>query len=116
MERMMLTAEQILTAPDLEERIVDVPQWGGSVRIKAFSKAEQLEMRKAATIGGKIDVDRVEVLMFIHGVIDPQFSEDQYEQLRQKSAGAIDLVLQAILEASGLTKEAMRQAEKQFRD
>lgn len=112
----ILSAEEILEAQDLVEQVVDVPQWHGSVRIRAFSKKEQQAMRTEATIGGKVDDQLVEMLMFVHGVIEPRFGADQYELLREKSAGAIDLVLQAILEASGLTPEARKRAEKQFRD
>ncbi|NOZ27960.1 MAG: hypothetical protein GXP39_07910 [Chloroflexi bacterium] len=110
----ILSVEQVLEAPDLEERVIEVPEWGGAVRIRSFSKATQQELRKKATVKGEIDGDRLEMLMFIHGVVDPAFTEEHYELLRKKSAGAIDRVLRAILELSGLTREAVEEAKRSF--
>lgn len=112
----MLTLEGVLGAPDLNERVVMVEAWGGSVRIRGFSKRKQLEMRRQATVGGKVDEARVEMLMFIGGVVEPEFGEEHYELLMDKSAGAVDAVLVQILEISGLTKEAQQRASKRFRE
>lgn len=111
---LVLTVDQILKAADLEERTVEVPEWRGAVRIKSFSKATQQDLRKRATVKEKIDGDRLEMLMFINGVIEPRFTEEHYDQLRQKSAGAIDRVLKEILELSGLTREAIDEAKRSF--
>ena len=98
----ILSVSDILDTPDLEERDVAVPQWGGSVRIKGFTKARQLELRKQATLpDGAVDTDRLEVFLFIEGVIEPKFTAEHYEQLRQRNATAIDLVLKAITQISG---------------
>lgn len=114
MANRILTLEQVLEAPDLEEREVEVPEWGGSVKIRSFSKAAQQDLRRKAMVKNELDTDRLEMLMFIHGVVEPQFTEEHYEALRQKSAGAIDRVLRAILELSGLTREAVDQAKRLF--
>jgi len=112
----MLTLEQIFSVPDLMERVVTVDAWGGKMRIRGFSKRKQLDMRRQATVGGKVDETRVEMLMFINGVVEPQFTEEHYELLLDKSAGAVDQVLTQILEISGLTKEAQDRAKRQFRE
>ena len=111
---MTLTAEQILGAQDLEEREVEVPEWGGSVKVRAFSKAQQQEMRRASTVGGEIDAERLEMMMFVYGVIEPQFSADQYGALAQLSAGAIDRVLKVLLEVSGMGAQAVEVAKRKF--
>lgn len=111
----ILNAEEILSAADLEEKIVEVPQWGGAVKIRGLTKAQQQHIRRAAMVGDSIDTDRLEMLMFIHCVVEPKFTEGQYDALRQKSAGAIDTVLNAIFELSGFTGAAFAQAEKTFR-
>lgn len=112
----MLTVAQILEAQDLEERVVDVPEWGGVVRVRGFTKAQQQQMRKQATVAEEVDSDRLELLMFVHGVVDPKFSPDQAGLLQQKSAGLVDRVLTAVLEVSGMTKDALKKAEKSFSD
>ncbi len=110
----LLSVDEILECPDLEERIVPVPQWKGSVKVRGFTKAQQQQIRKDAKHQDKIDADRVEMLMFIRGVIEPKFDEETYERLREKSAEAIDTVLKAIIGASGISEEAMKEAEATF--
>ena len=44
----ILTVEDILTAPDIQEKVVEVPEWGGAVKIKSFTKARQLQLRSQA--------------------------------------------------------------------
>ena len=115
MAEKVLTIEDILSAPDLPEREVYVPEWGGSVRIRGFSKAVQQELRRQATgPGGELDTDKMELLLFVHGVVEPQFTAEHYEALRQKSAAAIDAVLRAIVEQAGLNREAVDAAKRSF--
>lgn len=110
----ILSVEDILSAPDLPEREVEVPEWGGSVRIRGFTKATQQEMRRLASDGGDLNADRLEMLMFIRGVVEPQFAEADYEALQQKSAVVIDRILRAIMALAGLTREAVDDAKRLF--
>lgn len=112
----ILTADEILAAQDLEERIVEVPEWGGAVKIRGLTKAAQQQVRRQATgPDGQVDADRLEILMLAACVIEPQFTEEQVERLKQKSATAVDRVLQAVLDLAGLSPEAVKQAQKSFR-
>ncbi len=112
----ILSVEDILSAPDLEEMIVAVPEWGGSVKIRSFSKQRQLQMRKDSMNGNEVDSERMELLMFIEGVVEPKFTTAHIDALRQKSAVAMDRVLQAILKLGGLTPDEQGEIEKSFRD
>ena len=111
----LLSIDDILKCPDLEERTVDVPEWGGQVKVKGFSKATQQQMRKEATYDGEIDSDRLEMFMFIYGVIEPKCDKSHYEQLREKSAGAIDKIVKEIMSVSGMDEQTVKKAEKSFR-
>jgi hypothetical protein len=113
----ILKSEDILkTASSLREKEIEVAEWGGSVKIKEFTKLVQQRIRKEAKgIEDEIDMDRMELLMFIHGVIDPVFTEENYENLRQTSASAIDKVLKEITMLSGITEANIKEAEKKFR-
>jgi hypothetical protein len=111
----ILTVEAILAAKDLKEEVVEVPEWNGAVKVRAFSKKGQQEIREMATVDDEIQTDRLEMYMFLRGVIEPHMSDDQYELLRDKSAGVIDRILQRIMELSGMTLEAQKRAEKSFR-
>jgi hypothetical protein len=115
MGKKRLSAVEILAVSNLQEKEIEIPQWDGNVMIREFSKAKQQQIRKEATMSDVIDVDKLELLMFIHGVIDPVFSEQDYYSLREKSAVAIDAVLKEIMAISGLNETAIKEAEKQFR-
>lgn len=119
-----LTREAIIDAADTPEEDVAVPQWGGSVRIKALTKAEHQALRTQATISKpgatpgevvkEIDDQRFETLLVIHSVIEPKFAPDEAELLRGKSAGAIDTIIKAITALNGWTKAALTAAERAF--
>lgn len=116
----ILTADEIWNAQDIEERTVDVPQWGGSVRIKTFTKKQADAMRQRATRKDRfgketVDNEHLEALMFVEGVIEPKFTVDQYDQIQDKSAGAVAIVIKAILDASGLSELAVAEADKSAR-
>lgn len=110
----ILTVDDILGAIDLEEREVFVPQWNGSVKIKPFTKDQQQIARKKAQHGGKIDVDTYEMIIFVEGVSEPKFTESQVNELKNKNAAAIDLVLKEIFKLSGIDDDESKQAEKDF--
>jgi len=111
-----LTVEDILSSVDVKEETVKVPQWPdskgkpGTVTIRPFTKEAQQRARKQAMSDGEIDTDRLEMILFIEGVIDPPFKEEHYEALMGKSAAAVDLVLQRIMAASGITEEESKKA------
>ena len=105
----MLTKEQILASSDLAEREVECPEWGGSVKIRGLSLATRNNIANGATdmINSKIDTEKMQVLTFIESVVEPKFTIADFEALRNKSATAMDRVVKAIYDASGvpITKE-----------
>jgi hypothetical protein len=111
----ILTVEDILTAPDIQERLVEVPEWGGAVKIRSFTKHRQIELRQKALVGNEVDSERMELLMFVEGVVEPQFGPEHIDLLKGKSASAMDRVLGAILELGGMTPEAQNEMERDFR-
>lgn len=112
----ILSVEDILTAPDIQERVVEVPEWGGAVKIKSFTKQRQIQLRAQAVDGkGEVDSERMELLMFIEGVVEPRFSAQHIDLLKEKSASAMDRVLSAILDLGGLTPERQAEMERDFR-
>ena len=111
----ILSVEDILTAPDIDERVVEVPEWGGAVKIRSFTKQRQIQLREKAVVNGDVDSERMELLMFIEGVVEPQFSIEHIELLRGKSASAMDRVLSAILDLGGMTPERQKEMEQTFR-
>ena len=99
----MLTKDQILESKDVEEKIVEVPEWGGSVKVRGISLAKRIAMLNGAldSITGKIDTEKMLLLTFIECVIEPKFTVMDYVALKEKSATAMDKVINAINAASG---------------
>lgn len=111
-----LSIEQILTAKDVVEEDIYIPEWGGTLRIRSFTKADQAAYRDDARDPdtGEVDAQAIEMFMFIRGVIDPRFTPAHFDELRKKGAGPIDRVINRLVEISGFGKKAVEAAEKTF--
>jgi len=110
----LLSVEDILSVDDLPEQVIDVPEWGGQVRVKAFSKARELAIRNEAGGVDGLDNEKFEMLLFVYGVIDPVFTSEQVGLLKEKNGRVIDRVITRIMEMSGLTEEARQKAKSTF--
>lgn len=132
---MLLTKAAILAADDLKTANVAVPEWGegAEVRIKALCLADsdkwrkslltRVESRDRAT--GKPSVDFVldsdkfttsEVLLITMGAVDadgaPLFEAGDVDELMKRSTAPMKRLVKAIMELSGLGKEAVDEAVK----
>lgn len=112
---LMLSIEDILAVDDRPTEVVDIPEWGGAVRIRGLSMEEVHGMRKKATVGMVIDEDLLSRLSVLATVVEPKFSEDQLGLLWSKSAAAIVRVMGAVTRISGLDRLAADRAEGSFR-
>ena len=113
----VLTVEDILSADDLSLITVDVKEWGGAVKIRPFTKRQQQQIRLAAqkqSQEGELDVDEFERLVFLAGVVEPEFNENQYNLLMEKSAQALDSVIKRVLEINGMSPEADAETAASF--
>lgn len=102
-----LTVDQILEAADLPVEVVDVPEWGGKVKVQGLSRAaydniaRQAEVTVAPTGPGqqattKRDDDKFSDLLFLACVVEPKFTEVHIPALRGKSMAALNRVYQGI--------------------
>lgn len=107
---------------DLREADVeDVPVKGQKVRVRAlparYSAAVQSQL-KIETQGreqvARVDVAEMEILQFAHGVINPQFSEQDARVIAEKFGPAFRKVIEKIDELSGIDKEAIEKTEQRF--
>lgn len=115
----MATREEIFAVDDIEERVVVVPQWRGlRVRIRTLTQKQASDLRKRAsrtnmvTKQQEIDNDLLEALLFTEGVVDPKFTMADYGKLQEKSAAAMTTILKEVMDASGLTDTAVKEATK----
>lgn len=117
------TKEAWLQGPgDLKEADVeDVPVPGQSVRVRGLPAKYAAEVQgqlKLVTEGreqvAKIDVATMEMLQFVHGVIDPMFTPDEARSIQERFGPAFRKVVEKIDELSGIDKEAIEQTTARF--
>lgn len=121
---MTLTKNQILTANDLETREVDVPEWGGSVTVKALSGKERdaWEASLRVTRGKQTaaDTSNIRAKLVARALIGDDgerlFSDQDIAALGDKSALVLDRLFDVIAEMSGLSNKADEDAEKNSQD
>jgi hypothetical protein len=109
---------------DLREADVeDVPVKGQSVRVsglpaaysnQASSEALELKTTHQGEQLATVNTDRLEVLQFAHGVIDPKFTEEEARVISEKYGPAFKKVIAKIDELSGVDKDAIEAAQATF--
>src|SRR4051794_28869561 len=116
----ILSKDQIWAADDIEEREVEVPQWGGAVRIRSLSLDQVSEIRahagKTVKVKGR-DTEEIDARLqmaglLCEGIIEPEMDFEEAKRMMRKSAAAASIIVQAINEVSGLLPEAVSEAEK----
>lgn len=94
-----LTAEQLKTI-QLAEATIPIPELGGSVQIRQFNGATAKLAREYATNNddGSIDEDKFEVACVAYGMVNPELSLEEVEQLYEaQAAGAMRRIAMAVI-------------------
>jgi hypothetical protein len=113
----ILSADEIWAAKDIEEKTIEVPEWGGSVKIRALSLHQIAGIaQKAIRTNPQTGRDEMNrevsmVLTLQEGMLEPKLSPQDARRLAEKSAGAVTRIVQAI-NALGATEEAVDEADK----
>lgn len=118
----MLTKEELLARDDLGYVEVDVPEWGGKVRLKAMSGAVRdayetavFVEREAARKEGR-NARNVRARMAVYSIVDDKgvllFSESEIAALGEKSSKALDRIFDAASELNGFNQAEKKALEK----
>lgn len=105
-----LTREAILAADDTLSEDVDVPEWGGTVRVIGISAAERERLMKGSMIvEGKtrrFDLPSMRVALVAAAIVDAAgirlFSKQDVTALGNKSAAALDRVADVAMRLAGI--------------
>jgi hypothetical protein len=104
-----------------QEEVEDVPVPGQSVLVSGLPAKYSAEIQgqlKLVTEGreqiAKIDVPSMELLQFVHGVIEPKFTREEAAIVQEKFGPAFRKVIERIDALSGIDKEAIDQTEQRF--
>lgn len=107
---MYLTRDQILATADLPAEDVEVPEWGGTVRVRTMTAAER------DVISGITDdihfMERLVAVVVIDEAGNRVFSDADVEALGKKSAHALTRVFRVGLRLSSMQAGAVDGAVK----
>jgi hypothetical protein len=116
-----LTKQEILSALDIEEKTVSVPEWGGDVLVRGLTGKQRDAFEKSLLTGkGKnreVNTDNARAKLLTLCVIDPEtkkplFSQGEIEALGNKSGRALSRVYDVATELSGIGEEEIEELTK----
>ena len=98
----------------LPEADIEIPEWGGTVKVRAITGAEVARAKSKATNPRSQDLDEIKfnALLMVAGCVEPAFPPASEEQLmRQIAAGPVARIAARIIELSGLGDQDDDQGE-----
>jgi hypothetical protein len=105
--RKMLTAEDILSADDLQVVEVDVPEWGGVVRLRPLTAQQAIKFAEEAKENkGALSAVNVAAMCIVDATGSPMFNAEQLEKLKSKSLRAMMRIQKEALRINGLDEKA----------
>lgn len=116
----LLTREQILEAQDIKTETVEVPEWGGDVKVKAMTGTER-DAFEGSLLKGKgknttVNMQNVRAKLVAHSVVNGNnerlFTDQDVVRLGQKSAAALDRVFSVAQRLSGITDQDVEELAK----
>jgi hypothetical protein len=113
----LLNKKAILGADDLKHEDVEMPQWGGTVRVRMMTGAERDEFRTViADSEGAVPIGRFSAALLAITLIGEDgarlFTMDEVDQLAEKSAGSIDKPAAVAMRLNGLGGASTEEAAK----
>lgn len=110
---MLLNKQQILGANDIPSEVIEVPQWGGSVKVRGMTAGERDFFEEMIRTKG---LSALRASLAAMCIIDDDgkriFTNKEMDALGEKSAEALDIVVAAASRLSGLTPEDAELLEK----
>lgn len=109
---MALTKEQILAADDLKVREIDVPEWGGKIKLRTMTGTERESYfrRLMKHKADEIPKDLFQTLVVICAVDDKGeqlFSFDDLKKLSEKNGAVLDRLTKAAGDLNGLSDNSL---------
>lgn len=116
----LLSKAAILAAADLAHEVVNIPAWGGAIRIASMSGAARDEYRAALSSmqneDGTLPVGYFAVALLVACCVDEAgdriFSVEDIPALQAKAASSLDDAANVAMRLNGLGGKAVEDAEK----
>lgn len=112
---MLLSKEQIFAAQDLQFIDVDVPEWGGQVRVKAMSAIDRINFEKEQKdLSSSELIIRLVLLACIKEDGSKLFNEEDLESLQEKSPTVILKIFNEAVKLNTLNDELLEEKAENF--
>ena len=109
----MSLRDRIQAANDIQNRMINVSQWGVDLELRTLTAIERTRLVKSCTDDeGNVDLERMYPLLLIASCFDPEtgdkvFDASDMEMLGDKSASAVEFVARQAMELSGMNAAAV---------
>lgn len=110
----ILTTEALLGAPDLPEQVVEVPEWGGAVRLRALTVGQLQDVRKRSTVRDEIDGELMDLHFLLEAMVEPRLTQDQLGQLTAKNNAVVSRLVREAVILSNSSPDAIEEAAAGF--
>ena len=116
----ILSKSEILECQDMRIKVVEVPEWGGSVRLRSLTGAERdtFEATLVKEVDGKRvpDMENLRAKLLAATIVDEDdrqiFNVYDLAALGRKSAVALDRVFAVAQRLNGMSADAVEDAVK----
>lgn len=113
---MFLDRAAIIGAQDLKTIDIEVPEWGGTVRLRMLTASERFAVNDAANASGEFDPSVFQTVLIERTAVNedgsPLFDKGDSAALGAKCSSAIATVFAAAAELNGLGPKSTDAAEK----
>ena len=116
---MALTKEQILEAQDIQREEVEVPEWGGTVYVKALTADERDKLESAMVEWGRdgkprsMKIEGFRLRLAAMSICDEDggrlFGDNEVTKLGKKSSAALERVLRVAERLSSITQSEVEE-------
>jgi hypothetical protein len=105
-----LTRDAILNADDLPRVEVVIPEWKGSVYVRALNGAERDALERMLS-SDKVSRAAIAALCTVDADGTKLFSEQDVEALAKKHGGALERIVNAALSFNAMTEASLDEAK-----
>ncbi|MCL1126708.1 hypothetical protein [Shewanella surugensis] len=112
----LLSRESILKKADLSYENVDVPEWGGTVRVQELSGKQREEYELSMLVDGEYQSTDFKIKLLSRSLVDEGgdllFNSDDIEKLSGKSSIVVNRLFDVANKLSHISVETLEEAEK----
>lgn len=107
-----LTFTQIKEADDIATVDVEMPEWGGKVKVRSMTARERSLLHKlVSSQGDNFSIESANKFALLTGIVEPKLTQEEVELiLSEKSGAAVERIVKAFNKLSGLSEEAVLEA------